>query len=156
MVIIAIIISVLAGVAIVFTRIFNSKMAEKMGLFQGALMNYIAGLIVSVLITLITSEYLIISHEQFMSIPLWAYLGGILGIGIVVLSSYLTHKVSVFYLTLLIFIGQLITGVLIDYFVTQEIPIGKSIGGLLVIGGFLYNLKVDYQENQIEELKYVS
>lgn len=156
MVIIAIIISVLAGVSIVFTRIFNSKMAEKMGLFQGALINYIAGLIVSVLITLITREYLIISHEQFMGIPLWAYLGGILGVGIVVLSSYLTHKVSVFYLTLLIFIGQLITGVLIDYFVTQEIPLGKSIGGLLVIGGFLYNLKVEDQENQIEELKHVS
>ncbi len=156
MVITAIVISIIAGVSIVFARIFNSKMAERMGLFQGALMNYIAGFIISVIITLATREYLIISQEQFTNIPLWAYFGGILGIGIVVLSSYLTKKVSVFYLTLLIFIGQLLTGVVIDYFVTQEIPIGKSIGGLLVIGGFLYNLRIDYKEDQMITLKHAS
>ena len=156
MVIIAIIVSVLAGISVVFGRIFNSKMAERMGLFQGALINYIAGLIISILLTLVMREYLVFSHEQFMGIPLWAYLGGILGIGIVVLSSYLTQKVSAFYLTLLIFLGQLATGVLIDYFVTQEIPFGKSIGGGLVIVGFLYNLKIDHQEEQLVDLKHVS
>jgi len=156
MVIIAIIVSVLAGVSVVFGRIFNSKMAEKMGLFQGAFINYIAGVIVSILLTLVMREYLVFSHEQFMGIPLWAYLGGILGIGIVVLSSYLTHKVSAFYLTLLIFLGQLATGVLIDYFVSREIPFGKSVGGVLVVAGFLYNLKIDHEEEQSEELKHVA
>ncbi|MBI9012942.1 MAG: DMT family transporter [Clostridiales bacterium] len=153
---IAIIVSVLAGVFVVFGRIFNSKMAEKMGLFQGALINYIAGLIISILLTLVMREYLIFSHEQFMGIPLWAYLGGILGIGIVVLSSYLTHKVSAFYLTLLIFLGQLATGVLIDYFVTQTISTGKILGGCLVIAGFLYNLKIDHQEDQLNDLKHAA
>lgn len=156
MVIIAIIVSVLAGASVVFGRIFNSKMAEKMGLFQGALFNYIAGLIISILLTLVMREYLVFSHEQFMGIPLWAYLGGILGIGIVVLSSYLTKKVSAFYLTLLIFIGQLVIGVLIDYFVTGEITFGKSIGGIIVILGFIYNLKVDHAEEQVIELKHVA
>lgn len=156
MVFIAIIVSVSAGIAIVFGRIFNAKMAEKMGLFQGALINYIAGFIVSILLTLIMREYLVFSHELFMGIPIWAYLGGILGIGIVVMSSYLTHKVSAFYLTLLIFLGQLVTGVFIDYFVTKEVPIGKSIGGILVVIGFLYNLKVDYQKEKVNDLDRVA
>lgn len=152
MVIIAIIVSVLAGAAIVFTRIFNSKMAEKMGLFQGAFINFLAGLITSIILTLVMKEFLIISHEQFIGVPLWAYLGGMFGIVIVVLSSYLTPKVSAFYLTLVIFIGQILTALVIDYFITQEIPVGKSIGGVLVIIGFLYNLKIDYQKKEIKVL----
>lgn len=153
MVFFAITVSVLAGVSILFGRIFNSKMAEKMGLFQGALINYIAGLAVSILLTLVMREYLVFSRELYIGIPIWAYLGGILGIGIVVLSSYLTHKVSSFYLTLLIFLGQLATGILMDYFITREIPIGKIIGGGFVISGFLYNLKIDEEEDHSSDLK---
>lgn len=149
----AILVSVLSGIAIVFGRIFNSKMAEKMGLFQGALLNYIAGLVVSIMLLLITGGLFSFSSSVYNAIPVWAYFGGILGVAIVVLSSYLTPRISVFYLTVLIFIGQLITGLIVDYFISGVLPIGKILGGVFVLIGFLYNLNIDYKKNQnIEEI----
>jgi len=147
MFIFAIITSTIAGGLIVFTRIFNFKMADKMGLFQGASVNYVGGLLASILLALILRGT---SLPVFEGIPWWAYLGGLFGIGIVVLSSYLTDKVSSFYLTLLIFIGQLVTGIVIDFFIAGQIPTAKIIGGLLVAVGFGYNLMVDRNEEKIE------
>ena len=152
----ALILSILSGLSIVFARIFNGKMAEKMGLFQGAFINNLTGLALSIAITLATKQYLILSRNTFANIPLWAYLGGILGIGVVVLSSYLTKRISVFYLTLLIFLGQLVTGIIIDYFVTGEISIGKSLGGVLVVLGFVYNLKIDQKQEIIIDSRNVA
>lgn len=142
----AIISSILAGGMIVFTRIFNFKMADKMGLFQGAAINYIAGLVFSVILVLAIEGS---KMPGFEDIPLWAYLGGLFGVGIVVLSSYLTKRVSSFYLTLLIFIGQLVTGIVIDFFVAGSVPTSKIIGGLLVLGGFAFNLYVDRQPEEV-------
>lgn len=143
MLIFAIIISIVAGVSIVFTRIFNTKMAMEMGLFQGATLNYVVGLLVSVALTLCFNGRTLIAVDAFKGLAWWAYIGGLLGIAIVVLSSYLTQKISVFYLTLLIFIGQLFTGIVLDFLVAGDLAFAKIIGGLLVVLGFVYNLRVD-------------
>jgi len=147
MLLFAIITSTLTGALIVITRIFNFKMADKMGLFEGASINYIGGLLGSMLLALLLVRP---SKLDFGGIPLWAYLGGLFGIAIVVLSSYLTKRVSSFYLTLLIFLGQLITGILLDWLVEGYLSIPKIIGGALVLIGFIYNLYVDHIEEENE------
>ncbi|MBL3200325.1 EamA-like transporter family protein, partial [Klebsiella pneumoniae] len=45
--------------------------------------------------------------------------------------------------TLLIFIGQLFAGTIIDFFLTNELSIGKVIGGIFVLIGLTYNLLID-------------
>lgn len=77
------------------------------------------------------------------SVPFWAFLGGLLGVIVVSISNLVTPKISSFYLTLIIFVGQLFTGIIFDYFSQGLISIGKIIGGLLVILGLSYNLIVD-------------
>lgn len=146
MVIIAIFVSILAGLSVVIGRVFNAKMAEKMGLFQGASINYLAGLLTSILLTIIFHEWIVL--KAFTGLPIYAYLGGLLGIFIVVLSSYLTKKLSAFYLTLLIFIGQLITGLILDYFISNQLSLSKILGGSLVLAGFIYNLLLDQKKDQ--------
>lgn len=136
-------ISILAGVSIVISRIINSNLAEKIGIFQSTFFNYIVGLFFSLIFLLISKEYLFISNMKLQSIPLWAYLGGLAGVFVVTLSSYVTPKISAFYLTLLIFIGQLFAGILIDYLTLKQLSIGKIIGGLLVLTGLTYNLLID-------------
>lgn len=145
----AVLVSILAGGLIVFTRIFNFKMADKMGLFEGAAINYIAGLIFSILLVVVYKGDLI---PDLSGIPQWAFLGGLLGVGIVVLSSYLTSRVSSFYLTLLIFLGQLVTGIVIDYLLIGDLSITKLIGAVLVFIGFGYNLRVDAKETPVGEI----
>lgn len=135
-----VLVAILAGVSVVVSRIINSNLAIKIGIFQGTFFNYIVGLLFSILFLLFNKEN---NNINFSAIPLWAYLGGLVGVVVVVLSSYITPKLSAFYLTLFIFVGQLIAGILIDYFSLSTLSIGKVIGGLLVLIGLIYNLNLD-------------
>lgn len=136
-------ISILAGVSIVVARIINSNLAERIGIFQGTFFNYVVGLIFSAIFLFISSETLNLSILKTNALPIWAYLGGMVGVVVVVLSSYITPKISAFYLTLLMFIGQLFVGIIIDYFTINKLSVGKIIGGCLVLAGLTYNLIID-------------
>ncbi|WP_055665951.1 DMT family transporter [Desnuesiella massiliensis] len=136
-----ILIAVLAGASIVIGRIINYKLAEEIGLFQGTLVNYIVGLVFAIIFLLVSGESIV--GLQISAVPWWAYLGGITGVIVVVLSSYITPKISSFYLALIVFIGQLFVGIIIDSFSLKSIPVGKIVGGILVLGGLTYNLMLD-------------
>lgn len=139
----AIIISILAGVSIVVARIINSNLANKIGILESTFFNYVVGLIFGVLFLIISGEFLNVSLSNFNNVPIWAYLGGLVGIIVVALSSFVTPKTSAFYLTLIIFIGQLFTGIIIDYIRLGKVSIGNFVGGILVILGLTYNLMID-------------
>lgn len=142
-----ILISILAGVSIVVARILNYNLAERIGIFQGTFFNYVTGLSFSLIILLISNETQILLNANIQRIPLWAYTGGAVGVIVVAMSSYITPKMSAFYLTLFVFIGQLLAGVIIDYFSSGTLSFGKIAGGLLVLAGLTYNLILDrYRE----------
>lgn len=148
--IIYILISVAAGVSVVVARTINSNLANRIGTFQGTFFNYVVGLIFSGIFLMISREALGMSAVTLKSIPWWAYLGGATGVVVVGLSNYITPKISAFYLTLLLFLGQLLVGIVIDYFTLGQVSAGKLIGGLLVLGGLTYNLIIDKsQEMQV-------
>ncbi len=146
-----ILLAILAGVSIVVSRVINFSLAEKIGVFQGTFFNYVIGLLFSMIFLVVSKEILFIENIQFSAIPWWAYLGGLVGVGVVVLSTYLTPKISAFYLTIFIFLGQLFTGVIVDYFIIDEFSIGKIFGGLLVLMGVVYNLVLDNKKLAVEE-----
>ncbi len=148
-----IIISILAGVTIVIGRTINSNLAEKIGIFQGTFFNYVVGLLFSIIFLLFSKETFPLSFNSFQSIPFLAYLGGLLGVITIVISNYMTPKISSFYLTLFIFIGQLFMGIIIDYITLNKVPIGKIIGGILVLIGLTYNLIVDKNDTTCDEDK---
>lgn len=135
-----------AGVLNVVTRNINSVLARRIGLLQGTLINYIVGLFFSILFLLLSREYLKFSFVSMRSVPSWAYLGGLMGVIVIVLSNLITPRISAFYMTLFIFIGQLFTGIIIDYFTTGRSSAGKIYGGLLVFAGLAYNLVIDKKE----------
>lgn len=136
-----ILISIASGAIVVISRILNTKLSEKVGLIQSSFFNYFTGLLSAVILFGIFKDK--VNLNLFHNIPFYAYLGGILGVIVVILSSVVTTKMSSFYITLIIFIGQLFTGIIIDYITLEAIPFDKIIGGLLVIIGLAYNLHVD-------------
>ena len=138
-----ILLAILAGISIVTSRVINFSLADKIGVFQGTFFNYVVGLLFSIIFLVISNENIFIESVLFTLLPWWAYLGGLVGVGVVVLSTYLTPKISTFYLTIFIFLGQLFTGVIIDYFILDEFSIGKIFGGILVLIGVVYNLVLD-------------
>ena len=138
-----ILLAILSGVSIVLGRTLNFNLANKIGVFQGTFFNYVVGLIFSIIFLTISNERLFSVHSKLTLLPWWAYLGGLLGVAVVVLSTYLTPRISSFYLTISIFLGQLFAGAILDYFILGEFSFGKIIGGLLVLSGLIYNLFID-------------
>lgn len=138
-----ILISVLSGVSIVIARTINSNLAGKLGLLEGTFYNFLTGLMLSALLLILNWNNEIIATLSNAQIPIWAYFGGLFGIGIVLLSNYVIPRVSAFYLTILVFLGQLLIGYVIDYFTIGAISITKLLGGVLVLIGLSYNLYVD-------------
>lgn len=139
-----IIVALLGGSSIVISRIFSARLGAEIGLVESSFFNYFFGLTGSILLGLSTGEiFQIASGISTGSIPLWAYLGGLIGLCVVLLSNALTPKMSNLYMTLFVFLGQLGSGLVIDFMRLGQLPIGKIIGGLLVLSGLCYNLYLD-------------
>jgi len=138
-----ILMALFAGGLIVFTRVINSNLAVKIGIFNGTFFNYFVGLIFALGYLGLES----MSHQggkiRFEVLPWWAWLGGLTGVLVLMLSNYITPKISSFVQTLLVFIGQLFAGIVIDYFTSGNVSIGKVLGGALVLAGLIYNTNVD-------------
>lgn len=138
-----ILLAILAGVSIVISRIFNSRIAEEIGTIQGTYINYLTGLATAFIFFIVSKEYITIGMINYSNIPFYAYLGGAIGILVVLLSNYTTPKVSSFSLSLLVFIGQISIGILIDYYSYKTVSMGKIIGGILILLGLSYNMIID-------------
>ncbi|VYU50676.1 EamA-like transporter family protein [Clostridium tertium] len=147
-----ILLAILAGVSIVISRIFNSRIAEEIGTLQGTYINYLTGLVTAFIFFIISKEYMNIEMINYLNIPIYSYLGGAIGILVVLLSNYTTPKVSSFSLSLLVFIGQLSIGIFIDYYSYSTVSIGKIIGGLLILSGLSYNILIDKNVNSTDTL----
>lgn len=143
-----VIISIAAGVTNVVSRNINSMLAERIGLFSGTFFNYATGLVFSGILLVLNGEFLKLSSVYLKSVPFLAYLGGLVGVIVVSLSSFIAPKISSFYMTLLMFLGQLFAGIAIDYFTLGIMSKGKIIGGLLVMAGLTVNLLIDMKSSK--------
>jgi transporter family-2 protein len=131
------------GGSVIIGIILNSKLAEKIGLTGGTLINYIVGLIGSLLLYALINKGFDFRLTELANVPLLYLTGGLLGVGAVMMNSAILPKIPVVYTTVLIFSGQLIVGILMDYFYFHQLATGKIIGGVFILLGIIYNMKVD-------------
>lgn len=140
---IAIVASFLSGTSRTVSRMANAQLSERIGPFQSTFYNYVLGLICSVLALVLSREPLPVSALTTGQIPAWAYFGGVVGVLFVVLANLTAPKISAFTMTVLIFGGQIGTGIVIDVVVHQQLSIGRIVGGMLILAGLLVNLCID-------------
>lgn len=134
------------GCLTIVSMILNSKLAMRIGVLQGILINYLVGLLFSILFLLLNFSSMDFSTEIFSHVPFWAYLGGAIGIIGISINNIVLPKIGAIYATLLIFIGQLFMGITIDFFIGNSISRGKIIGGILILGGMVYNSYIDKKQ----------
>lgn len=142
-------IALITGVLVIGSMIVNSRLGDRIGLFQGVLVNYTVGLFFAILFLLFNLNSVTLTPQVITNIPIWAYLGGVLGFIIVAISNIIIPKIPTIYTTLLIFMGQLFTGIIIDSLGGNIISKGKVIGGILIFFGLLYNLRIDKKYSQL-------
>ncbi|MCY6957160.1 DMT family transporter [Clostridium brassicae] len=142
-----VVLALISGCLVILSMVINSHLAKKIGIFQGTFVNYLVGLLFISIILILKNEFRNLSFNILSYIPFWAYLGGLIGVSVVAISNIIIPKIPTIYSTLLIFLGQLFTGIAIDYCRGNLISKGKIIGGLFIIAGLIYNFNIDKQES---------
>ena len=142
----AVIVSFIAGCNIVISRTLNARLSDLTSVRISTFYNYLVGIAISILAFLLLGRGET-GFAQFALSPNWhIYLGGALGVAVILLSNIVVIKISAFYLTLLIFVGQVFSGVLIDAILTQAVSSRNLIGGVMVAAGLSINLALDNKD----------
>lgn len=140
---VAIIVSLLAGFTLVTARVANAKLADETSALMSTFYNYFIGLLVSLVVLLLLGRGEFPLPTPLFSSHFWIYLGGLISIFVVFIAASASSKIPTFYMTLLIFVGQLFASIVIDTFLTGHFSMKQVIGGLLVAFGFTLNLFLD-------------
>ncbi len=147
----AMILSFLVGVALVIQRVSNGALAVRTSLIVSTTYTYIIGLIGSIIVFLIFGMNEPMAVSLALPSNLLLYTGGILGISTVVLSTICVYKVPSYLIAVLIFIGQVFTGLIIDSFLIGEISFINLIGGLIVTLGMAIDIFMQRKNSAISK-----
>ena len=93
-----------------------------------------ASLILMLVLMIVGVQHINISLDKT---NLMMYLGGIIGVFNILILNIIVPRISPVILTLLSFIGQLVSGMVIDAFVYNMFSISKILGCLIVIAGLV-------------------
>ncbi|MEA4828113.1 MAG: DMT family transporter [Clostridium sp.] len=145
-----IILAFISGCLVLLSMVVNSNLAKRVGVFQGTFINYLGGLVITGIILLFINDGRNLSFTELANFPFWIYLGGVIGVAVVAASNVIIPKIPTIYSTLLIFIGQLFTGIALDYFTGVDVSMGKLIGGALILAGLFYNFRVDKKQESVQ------
>ncbi|MGE5494999.1 MAG: DMT family transporter [Burkholderiales bacterium] len=135
--------SLLIGVSTVMSRTVNALLAQRTSVLVSALFNYIVGLAVSAAALLVAGRAEPMMQKFSLSPDVWIYTGGILGLFIVVALNAAVCRISSFYMTLLLFVGQVFSGIAVDIVLTGSFSVNNLVGGLCITAGLAQNLWVD-------------
>jgi transporter family-2 protein len=141
--VLAVMVSFAAGVCIVISRTLNAKLSGLTSVWISTFYNYLFGLIMAVFVFFILGRNELNGIKLIISPDFYIYFGGMLGVCVVFLSNITVAKISAFYLTLLIFVAQVFSGVIIDIIISREFSSRNLIGGVLVALGLCVNLMLD-------------
>ena len=136
------IVATLIGFTIVISMVQNARLATEITNTQTTLMNFITGLFGISLMFLLSGAGLA-AFAGFTTMPPLAYIGGILGVAVVFVSTVIIRKVSIIAASMLMYTGQMLAGILIDAYRGIDLSPIKIIGCGLIIAGIYFNAYID-------------
>jgi transporter family-2 protein len=136
----AIAVTLMTGVTVIISRTLNARLAALTSVRTSTLFNYIFGLGVSVPLFLLLGRGEAVVTDFSFAPNIWLYLGGVTGAVIIILSNMSVAKVSALHLSVLLFIGQVFSGVAVDIVLSGEFSLRNVIGGAFVTAGLCLNL----------------
>lgn len=139
----AVLLSIAAGVSVVLSRTVNACLSQKTGSLNGSLINHLVGLPITIIMAvLITSGSAF--TPAFSISRLWIYGGGIFGVLVVLLFNVIVPQIPAFKLTVLTFIGQIFTGILLDLVFGKGYSNASFTGGIIIAAGIAVNLITEF------------
>lgn len=141
-----ILLALIAGMLTVVSISLNALLGQKVGIVQGILINFIAGFS---LISLVLAGSIVMGNFQYVTmsgVPICAFFGGLMGCCITGLSNYVLPKIPVLFATMLMFVGQILCGIVIDFIFLDKFSAGQLAGGVLIAVGIFLVARVDSKE----------
>ena len=133
-----------AGGLVVLSMVMNSRLSRNTGVFQGVLINFAMGLLASILLFSVCLGLGWVELNDGAAKPYWyAYLGAFFGISIVASCNVVIPKIPVVYSAVLIFLGQIITGIILDTLISGFFDSYKALGAVLITAGLFVNSRID-------------
>ena len=129
-----------SGALLVISRSYNARLADETSVYISTFFNYVCGLAAAIPVFLLFGANEPIWAGFVLSPNWWTYLGGAIGVVTVWLSNIVVVKIPQLYITLLMFVGQVFTGVILDALIDGAFSTANIIGGVLVALGLALNL----------------
>jgi uncharacterized membrane protein YdcZ (DUF606 family) len=141
--------SFITGVTIVISMMLNGRLAQREGMINGIVINYLIATLSSIILCAIMIKSMP-TYSTIGHIPLLYFSSGFIGVLTTYLFNLIVTKVSAVYVVILRFIGQMLTSAIIDYIYLDIFSKGKIIGCVLFLIGLIINAKVDNKNKQKE------
>lgn len=140
----AIIISFLTGFCVIAARVINAEYSKQESVMISTFLNYAIGVVGIILISKIF--YNVSAVETIKLVPTInpiLLLGAIFGVATITLNNYISPRISSYYLTLFIFVGQVFSGIICDIVIDGTFSTRNLIGGFVVLVGLILNIYID-------------
>ncbi len=126
-------IAFLGGASVSLSRQINGRLSLSTSAMHSSFWNHFVGL---GLLTLMALAFGGLFTPQIADIPLWAYLGGTVGVVFIALSSWLVARIGAAQTALLIIAGQMISGVVLDILRDAPgSPLARAFGVAMILAG---------------------
>lgn len=148
-----VLISLGAGVSVVLSRTENARLAKHVGGLGGALVNHLVGIPASIIVALFLANNFQVDNITITSSNVWMYVGGAMGVCVVFLCNITVPRIAAFQNTMLTFIGQMVTGVIIDVMMGKNFMDRSFVGGLIIAVGIAIHMMLEryWQSAGIEQ-----
>lgn len=140
-----VLLSIIAGALVALTTSMNAALGKRISVEGSTLVNYAAGLATSLVLSLFLRS---LTVPRLAGLPAYVYLGGALGVCVVLLNCVVLPRVPVVLVTMLLFTGQVLMGMVVDALNGIPLTTGKVLGALLIVAGLLFNVWVDSNEKK--------
>lgn len=121
----------LAGMLLGVNRSLLGTIGNSLGPKRASLVNHASGFIFILVLMILMGESLNLSSMP--NIPIEAYLGGIIGAGFVIITSFVIPKIGVLKTSMIFISGQMTCGVLIDFLIGNLKDLPSTLLGLFLI-----------------------
>ncbi len=132
---VAVLLSILAGILLSIIRCANGALAARTNVLSGVFWTHVAAIICSLIVFILLGRGEPVTYGFTISTDFVMYLGGICSIGIVILSNICVSKIAAYSMAIFIFVGQIFSGLAIDAILEGSVSITNLTGGLFVAVG---------------------
>ena len=134
------ILAFISGCAGVINKLLNLEAKKGLGTWNGTLLNYVESSMFAGILMIVFGGALW-KYEVFVNVPWYFFLGGLFGVISMLLALKGMQKTSMMFATVLMLVGQLFAGYVVDSIVNQQLDILKLVGVVCIILGVYLDKK---------------